>query len=73
MNKQEILSRFEYKPPTDKQRHLLKVYHELTMACATFLVDYLPESRDRSLALTSLEDTRMKVNKAIVFSEFDNE
>lgn len=65
----EILDRFRYRKPTPAQVALLEQYHQLTMACAEFLVDQVPDSHDRALALTSLEDTRMKVNKAIVFSE----
>lgn len=69
--KQAILDRFVYHTPTDGQRVLLDEGFDLIMACAEFLVDRLPDGRDRAVALTSLEDTRMKMNKAIVFSEVD--
>lgn len=64
-----ILDRFNYHAPTDKQHDLLDEAHRRIMACAEFLVDELPNSRDRAVALTSLEDTRMKINKAIIFSD----
>ena len=68
-NRDEILDRFRYRAPTAAQKLLLEEYHHLTMRCAEFLVDRVPNSRDRALALTSLEETRMKVNKAIVFAD----
>jgi hypothetical protein len=64
----EILDRFNYHAPTPAQQALLTECHEKVMACAEFLVDRLPDGRDRAVALTSLEDTRMKMNKAIIFS-----
>lgn len=67
----EILERFVYRAPNDRQKILLSHAHILTMSMATFIVDHIPNSRDRSLALTSLEDTRMKINKAIVFADLD--
>lgn len=68
-NRAEILDRFNYHAPTEAQQRLLAECHRRIMACAEFLVDELPSSRDRSLALTSLEDTRMRMNKAVIFSE----
>lgn len=65
----EIIGRFVYRAPTEAQRKLLVEYHDLLMQQVEFLVDGLPDSRDRAVALSSLEDTRMKVNKAIVFSD----
>jgi hypothetical protein len=65
----EILARFNYHAPTEAQERLLAECHAKIMACAEFLVDQLPDGRDRALALTSLEDTRMKMNKAIIFSK----
>ena len=65
----EIISRFIYHSPTPAQRALLDECHETIMACVEFLVNRLPNGRDRALALTSLEDTRMKMNKAIIFSD----
>jgi hypothetical protein len=65
----EILERFVYRPPTEAQRKLLVEAHEKIIACAEFLVYQLPNGRDRAIALSSLEDTRMKMNKAIIFSD----
>jgi hypothetical protein len=60
-----VRARFEYRAPTDHQKHQLNTAHQHIMGLVDFLLT-LPESRDRSLALTSLEDTRMRINKAIV-------
>jgi hypothetical protein len=64
----EILDRFIYHAPDERQQQLLREVHQLVMRLAEFMVDELPDSRDRSLALTSLEDTRMRINKAVIFS-----
>lgn len=69
-DREEILGRFVYRAPTPFQKHLLEAAHLVVMAMATFLVDEVPDGRDRALALTSLEDTRMKMNKAIVMADF---
>lgn len=60
-----VRNRFQYRAPTQEQKYQLLNAHNNIM----FLVDFLltlPDSRDRALALTSLEDTRMRINKAIV-------
>lgn len=61
----DIRERFEWHQPTEAQRDQLLESHFLIMDVVDFLLT-LPDSRDRALALTSLEDTRMRINKAIV-------
>jgi hypothetical protein len=65
----EIHARFQYRAPNDAQKFKLQVAHEKIMDLVTFLTDEVPEGRDQAVALTSLEDTRMKINKAIVLGE----
>jgi hypothetical protein len=65
----EIRARFIYRVPTDKQRELLAQAHQCTLEYVNFLLAYIPDSRDRAIALTFLESARMMVNKAIVFAE----
>jgi hypothetical protein len=60
-----VRARFQYRAPNEQQKFLLQVAHEHVMLLVDFLLT-LPDSRDRALALTSLEDTRMRINKAIV-------
>ena len=68
-NREEIRARFIYRAPTDAQKALLSIAPPRTMAYVDFLLDSIPDSRDRAIALTSLESTRMMVNRAIVFAE----
>lgn len=65
---QAIRERFIYHAPTPAQRDKLNECHDTIMACVDFLLT-LPDGRDRAVALSSLEDTRMKMNKAVIFSD----
>jgi hypothetical protein len=65
-NKNDLVrARFQYRTPTEEQKEQLLDAHVSIMELVEFLLT-LPDSRDRALALTSLEDTRMRINKAIV-------
>lgn len=64
-----ILERFNYHAPTDAQKVLLAECHAKIVDCAEFLVDRLPDGRDRAVALTSLEDAFLKCNNAITHSD----
>lgn len=68
---QEIVDRFTYRSPSDEQKVALAEVHTKIVDLVTWLATYLPNSRDRAVALTGLEDVRMKINKAIVFSELE--
>lgn len=62
---EELDNRFRYhKPDAEKsQRH--SAVTELTLQLAKELRDLCPEGRNLSLALTHLEDVRMRANAAI--------
>lgn len=64
-NPKEIDSRFTYRAPTE----ITKLMHEdidlLTRRLAHQLDELLPEGREKSLALTHLQDCRMWANAAI--------
>lgn len=62
---EELDNRFRYhKPDPDQiQRHASVT--ELTLQLAKELRDLCPEGRNLSLALTHLEDVRMRANAAI--------
>lgn len=64
-DKETIRNRFKYRKPTDQQREELEQGAELVNELVEFMLCFGP-SRDMSLALTALEDFRMKLNKAIV-------
>lgn len=59
---------FEYQRPTPEQ---VEKINELREGCKTLyeLIDTLPNSRCKTLAITKLEEVSMWVNKAIVFEE----
>lgn len=59
---------FEYQKPTDA--HVAKIT-EVREACKGLyeILMTLPNSRERSLAITKLEETSMWANKGIVFHD----
>ena len=65
----DVEQRFAYHAPTTDQQHLLGTARSLLRDAAEFLVINLAPSRERSLALTALEDAAMRVNRAIVFDK----
>lgn len=66
----ELRKRFFYRPPRDEQA---KVNHErvstLTHRLAEELCAICPPGRNLSLALTALEDVRMRANAAIAVDD----
>ncbi|MCA8950101.1 MAG: hypothetical protein KDE27_11410 [Planctomycetes bacterium] len=67
---QELRRRFFYHPPRDDQaRQNHERVSELTHALAIELVELCPEGRNLSLALTALEDVRMRANAAIAVDD----
>lgn len=67
--KQDIENRFSYHPPKgDQQERYGKVteaYKQLALAVA----DLTPESREQSIALTKLWESRMAANGSIAVNE----
>ncbi len=59
---------FEYQAPTDKQLEILKSLRALCKDLYDTMLEDLPESRYRSLAITKLEEVSMWQNKAVVFT-----
>lgn len=67
-----IESDFTYHPPSPKKRRVHQEIDRVTRVVAQWIVQLCPEGRDLSIALTSLEDVRMRCNKAIALgSELD--
>lgn len=52
-------------PPTDEQRAAVKAINEAVVALAVVIEENTPHSRNKSLALTALEDVSMRANRAI--------
>ena len=61
----ELDNRFRYRKPTADAILLHSKVTESTLALAKQLRDICPEGRNLSLALTHLEDVRMRANAAI--------
>lgn len=59
---------FEYQAPTSESIVVIQNFRE-TCSNLHNLILGLPESRERSLAITKLEETSMWLNKAIVFHQ----
>jgi hypothetical protein len=63
---EELSDRFRYHPPKDQEtveKH--KQVTELTLELAIKLTAICPDGRNLSLALTHLEDVRMRANAAL--------
>lgn len=66
----ELRKRFFYRPPRDEEA---KIHHgivsEMTFDLAKKLCRICPPGRNLSLALTALEDVRMRANAAIAVDD----
>lgn len=52
-------------PPSDQQKLDVAKLRELIVDLATAIEDRVPAGRNKSLALTALEDVQMRANRAI--------
>ena len=57
---------FQYVKPTDEEVELMNQFREKFEELYNDIQDCVPESRNRSLALTKLEESAMWLNKGIV-------
>lgn len=65
ISKKEIDNRFTYHPPTPEQAALYEDIRSKAKSLATFLNRNVPDGRNKSLAITSLEDVVMRANAAV--------
>lgn len=66
MNQRDIDNRFEFHPATDdEKRNAHTSVREHCLALATFLNESLPDGREKSLAITHLEETMFWGNAAL--------
>lgn len=56
-------------PPTDEQRQRVKLLQEMTLELGQLIEHIVPDGRNKSLALTHLEDALMRANRAILAPE----
>ena len=52
-------------PPTEDQQHRVWQIKMATIQLAAYIDEFVPEGRNKSLALTNLEDTQMRANRGI--------
>lgn len=60
---------FEYVKPTEQSVKEIQVLRERCSSLHDYILGSLPASRERSLAITKLEETSMWINKAVVFHQ----
>lgn len=65
MKKEELENNFSYHQPNDEQASLYHVIRETAKNFAELLNDLCPESREKSLAITKLEESVMWANASI--------
>jgi len=60
---------FEYVKPTEQSVEDIKLIRERCDELHTLITQRIPNSREKSLAITKLEETSMWANKGIVFHQ----
>lgn len=64
-----IEDRFQYHAPSDEQLVRLQAMREAALAYTRVIMENLPNCRERSVALTKIEESSMWANKGAVFTE----
>lgn len=65
----EIDRRFDYHPPSPEQKARYERITAETKKLAKLYVELTPAGREQSLAITKLEDARMRASQAIATGE----
>lgn len=65
----DLEKRFTYHPPKNDQAKQYDVIRKHMLDIASFLDAYIPDSREKSLAITKLEEATMWANAAIARNE----
>lgn len=69
MNDVELHNRFTYHPPKDKQPEIYGIIRTNALDFALMLNTLCPDSREKSLAITKLEEVVMWANASISRNE----
>jgi hypothetical protein len=74
MDQQELRNRFVYHPPVDQRRVAMHEHiRQMCYALAAELNHVLPEGREKSVAITNLEQVTFWANAAIARQPQDQE
>jgi len=65
----EEKNRFEYQRPTDESVESIKKLRQACKDMNDLILAELPNTRERSLAITKLEESSMWMNKCVVFNQ----
>ncbi|MHB1000502.1 MAG: Acb2/Tad1 domain-containing protein [Armatimonadota bacterium] len=65
----DLQNRFTYHPPKGDQAARYEIIRKAGLEFAMQIMRCCPDSRERSLAITSLEDSVMRANRAIAINE----
>jgi len=69
MDEHDLANRFTYHPPKDDQAIRYEMMRDRAHDLAGFINEKCPDSREKSLAITHLEDVVMWANAAIARNE----
>lgn len=69
MTNDELKSRFTYYAPTEDQPVRYERIRNKAMSLAAYINEYCPDSREKSLAFTKLEEAIMWANASIAREE----
>lgn len=64
---------FDYQKPTDVSVEVIKEVRHAYKALHALILNKIPHSRERAVAITELETSNMWANKAIVFNQVDEQ
>lgn len=73
MTYEEIVDRFTYHAPKGNQQELYECIRHVARDFAQCINDLCPEGREKSLAVTKLEEAVMWANASIAREEGDND
>lgn len=65
MTNEELSTRFTYHPPRDGQPQIYETIRAAALSFATLINELTPESREQSLAFTSLDEVVFWANSSI--------
>ncbi len=68
-DEERLENEFTYHPPFGDQPERYKMIRDKAKEMARLIMELCPNSRERSLAMTALEDCVMRANRAIALNE----